>query len=263
MAHSWRNGYRRPPVAGGRGLRTRASAMAVVWLTLIAAPFGAPVAEEVTAERAGAAARTVLAGDRFQRELPPAPGADDGQDDKRAAARDDGRSMPRRISRPPAALGEVARLLLWGMVAVAAILAIMFLINEAPHLRRRLRGDRGRADQEAAGETGAATGQPNGGSLDEADRLARSGAHGEAIHVMLLSLVETLNRKIGRRLAHSLTGREIVGVAGLAERPGAALSRIVRAAERSHFGGRRSSRGDYDACRLDYLAVAGQTGTPE
>ncbi len=262
MAHSWRNGCRRPPVAGGRGLRTRTSAMAVVWLTLIAAPLGAPVAEEITAERAGAAARSVLAGGRFQRELPPSPDADDGQDDKGAAARDDGRSMARRISRPPAALGEVARLLLWGLVAVVALLAIRFLINEAPHLRRRLRGDRGRADQEAAGETGAATGLA-GGSLDEADRLARSGAHGEAIHVMLLSLVETLNRKIGRRLAHSLTGREIVGVAGLAERPGAALSRIVRAAERSHFGGRRSSRGDYDACRRDYLAVAEQTGTPE
>ncbi len=263
MARSCRTGSKRSHVAGRAGMRTGLLAMAVVWLTLIAAPFGAPIAEEVTAERAGAAARSVLAGGRFQRELPPSPDADDGQDDKRAAARDDGRSMARRISRPPAALGEVARLLLWGLVAVVAILAIMFLINEAPHLRRRLRGDGGAADREAAGETGGATGRPNGGSLDEADRLARSGAHGEAIHVMLLSLVETLNRKIGRRLAHSLTGREIVGVAGLAERPGAALSRIVRAAERSHFGGRRSSRDDYDACRLDYLAVAEQTGTPE
>ncbi len=148
MAHSWRNGYRCPPVAGRRGLWTRTSAMAVVWLTLIAAPFGAPVADEVTVERAGAAARAVLAGGRFQRQLPvPAPDADDGREVERPVARDDGRSMPRRRPRPPAALGDVARILLWGLVAVAAILAIMFLINEAPHLRRRLRGGGGVADR--------------------------------------------------------------------------------------------------------------------
>lgn len=263
MARSWRNGSRRPPVAGGRGLRTPTSAMVVVWLALIAAPLGAPVAEEVTVERANAAARAVLADGRFQRALPVAsPDADDGQDDERAASSDDRRSMPRRTSRPPMALGEVARILLWGLVAVVAILSIMFLITEAPHLRRRLRrGGDAPADEEAMGEAGA--GRSTGGSLDEADRVARNGAHGEAIHIMLLSLVETLNRKIGRRLAHSLTGREIVGVAGLAERPGAALSRVVRAAERSHFGGRRSSRGDYDACRRDYLAVVEETGTAE
>ena len=61
--------------------------MAVVWLTLIAAPLGAPVAEEATVARAGAAAQAVLAGGRFQRRLP-------------VASPEDAPSMPRLRSRP-------------------------------------------------------------------------------------------------------------------------------------------------------------------
>ncbi len=244
--------------------RKRPAALVVLCVALFSmAPWSA-AADKAAIERAGAAARAVLADGRFQRELPSPSADDDKREAERPPSGDDMRPPVRRAPRPPEAMGDVARVLLWGLVAVVVVLSIMFLVNEAPHLRRRLLGRGGAHPDEAAGDVGTGDSRRSlGGSLDEADRLARDGTYGEAIHVMLLSLVEALNRGIGRRLAHSLTGREIVGAAGLAEQPGAALSRIVGVAERGHFGGRVSSLADYEECRRDYAAVVAETRPPE
>jgi hypothetical protein len=239
-------------------------ALVVLCVALFSVASWSAAADKATIERAGAAARAVLADGRFQRELPGPSADDDKRDAERPPLRSDGLPPVQRTPRPPEAMGDVARVLLWGLVAVVVVLSIMFLINEAPHLRRRLFGRGSDRPDEAAGDVGTADSRRSSdGSLDAADRLARDGAYGEAIHVMLLSLVGALSRGIGRRLAHSLTGREIVGAAGLAEQPGAALARIVGVAERGHFGGRVSSVADYEACRRDYAAVVAETGPPE
>ncbi len=161
--------------------------------------------------------------------------------------------------REPESTGDAAQLVLWVLIAIVGVLLVVFIANELPRFLRR------RSDPGDARAGGAATDEADRRPvpdelLHEADRLAREGAYGSAIHVMLLALIDALHGPIGRRLARSLTGREIVGAAGLAARSGAALSRIVAAAERSHFGGYRSNRFDYETCRQDYAAVAADIG---
>ncbi len=159
----------------------------------------------------------------------------------------------------PESNGDASRLVLWALIAIVCVLAVVFIANELPRYFRRRSGPRyDREDDTAPDET---EGRPVAGDmLHEADRLARAGAYGPAIHAMLLALIDALHGPIGRRLARSLTGREIVGAAGLASGSGAALSRIVAAAERSHFGGYHSNRADYETCRQDYAAVAADIG---
>ena len=136
---------------------------------------------------------------------------------------------------------------------------IVFIANELPRLLRR-RSDPSVDRAESASQDEIEPQIAPDARLHEADRLAREGAYGPAIHAVLLALIDKLQGSFGRRLARSLTGREIVGAAGLAAETGAALSRIVVAAERSHFGGYQLDRPDYERCRRDYVAVAAEIG---
>ncbi len=232
-------------------------AMVVVVLALIATPPGASLAETLSVERVGAAARAVIAESRYQRALPKPPMVE--EETRRPPASEADRPVIPPRMRAPESTGDVARLVLWVLIAIVAVLVVVFIANEMPRFLRR-RSDPGdvRADDAAPDE---ADRQPVPGELlHEADRLAREGAYGPAIHAMLLALIDALHGPIGRRLARSLTGREIVGAAGLAARSGAALSRIVAAAERSHFGSHHSNRTDYETCRQDYATVAADIG---
>ena len=245
--------------------RSRLSAMAVIALALIPALPGMSPAETLTVERVGAAARAEIAESRYQRTLPkppkPEPPELDEETREPPSFQTDPPAIPPRV-REPESTGDVARMVLWVLVAIVGVLMVVFIANEFPRLLRR-RSDPGadradRADRAVPDEADPHTAP--GDLLHEADRLARDGSYGPAIHVMLLALIDTLHGPIGRRLARSLTGREIVGAAGLAARSGAALSRIVAAAERSHFGGHRLNRADYETCRRDYAAVAADIG---
>jgi hypothetical protein len=150
-------------------------------------------------------------------------------------------------------------MVLWVLIAIVGVLLVVFIANELPRFLRR-RSDSGddRTNHAAPGEIDPQATPRD--FLHEVDRLAREGAYGPAIHVMLLALIDKFHGSIARRLARSLTGREIVGAAGLAVESGAALSRIVAAAERSHFGGYQSVRTDYELCRQDYATVAAEIG---
>ena len=234
---------------------SRLLVMAVVVWALIPAPLGASVAEPLSAKRIGQAAREVIAEGRYQRTLPNPPKVEEETRPSPSprAARP---FVPPRVTAPEST-GEAARLVRWVVIAIAGVLLGVFMANELPRLLRR-RSDREDARPDAAAAPDEDEPAP-GGLLDEADRLAHDGAHGAAIHLMLLALVDALHGP-GRRLARSLTGREIAATAGLAARPGEALSRIVAAAERSHFGDYVSSRADFEACRRDHAAVSAEIG---
>ncbi len=229
----------------------------VIVLALSATLPGTSLAETLSVERVGAAARAEIAEGRYQRALPIPPKVE--EEIRRPPASEADRPVIRPRLREPESIGDVARLVLWVLIAIVGVLLVVFIANELPRfLRRRSGPGDARADGAAPDET---VRQPASGELHhEADRLAREGAYGLAIHAMLLALIDALHGPIGRRLARSLTGREIVAAAGLVARSGAALSRIVAAAERSHFGSYRSSRTDYETCRQDYVAVAAEIG---
>ncbi len=249
---------RRNETKGARlALRGYLWAMAIIVLALIPALPGTSFAETLSVERIGAAARAEIAKRRYQREFPVPPKVEETT--RRPPAFDSDRPViPPRV-RPPESTGDVTRLVLWVLITIVCVLAVVFISNELPRFLRRRSGPRAAiADGAVQNEI---EGEPvPGDMLHEADRLAREGAYGPAIHAVLLALIDALHGSIGRRLARSLTGREIVAAAGLASGSGAALSRIVAAAERSHFGGFHANRADYETCRQDYAAVATDIG---
>ncbi len=257
MARLRRNETERARIAARGVLRSCLSAMVVVVLAASPSLPGTSLAETLSVERVGAAARAEIAESRYQRALPKPPKVE--EEIRRPPAFETERpAIPPRV-RAPESTGDVARLVVWVLIAIVCVLLVVFIANEMPRFLRR-RSDPGdvRADDAAPDE---ADRQPVPGELThEAERLAREGSYGPAIHVMLLALIDALHGPIGRRLARSLTGREIVGAAGLAARSGAALSRIVAAAERSHFGSHHSNRTDYETCRQDYATVAADIG---
>jgi hypothetical protein len=86
-------------------------------------------------------------------------------------------------------------------------------------------------------------------ALAEADRLARQGAYGEALHLLLLYCLNEMRRRFSLGLPPSLTSHEILGLKALPEIRRTGLSVIVSAVEVSHFGGRPTDEATYQLCR--------------
>ena len=186
------------------------------------------------------AARDVLSGSGYQRELP-----ERGPDD---ADRPDSSDRLRL----PIGLGALAELLLWGLVIAGGVLLAYYLLNMLP---RRARERQAAADLGPGPDDVSAALEPEprdaGSLLDEAEALARQGRYGEAIHALLLYGIAELDRQREIELAPSLTSREILGRLALAEEARQALARLVAFAELDHFGGRTSSEEDYRSCLED------------
>ena len=95
--------------------------------------------------------------------------------------------------------------------------------------------------------------------LDEIERLARSGAYAEAIHLMLLRALEALRRRLGASWAKSMTSREIARRSELPASDRGALKMLVGAVEISRFGGQIANEQIYRAC-LDQYRLIGESG---
>ncbi|HKP25041.1 MAG TPA: DUF4129 domain-containing protein [Dongiaceae bacterium] len=95
--------------------------------------------------------------------------------------------------------------------------------------------------------------------LDEIERLARSGAYAEAIHLMLLRALEALRRRLGTSWAKSMTSREIARRSELPASDRGALKMLVGAVEISRFGGQSANEQIYRAC-LDQYRLIGESG---
>jgi Domain of unknown function (DUF4129) len=94
--------------------------------------------------------------------------------------------------------------------------------------------------------------------LDEIERLARSGAYAEAIHLMLLRALEALRRRLGTSWAKSMTSREIARRSELPASDRSALKMLVGAVEISRFGGQNANEQIYRAC-LDQYRLIGES----
>jgi hypothetical protein len=230
----------------------------------------APVAGEIRQT-----AQDVLSGANYQRELPhqrtePASRGTDDPDDAKPAAPEsveDSLEAQRGLGdelEQPRGLGDVGKFLLWILVLVGGALLVFYLLNEVPRLVKQSRAKR---DQRASRESHATPVElarpSDGGLLEEADRLARQGKYGEAIHALLLHSLEDLHKRLDVSLEPSLTSREILSKLSLREDAKFALARIVTLAELNYFGGRASTEREYQTCRADnrHLATVGNEAT--
>jgi hypothetical protein len=93
--------------------------------------------------------------------------------------------------------------------------------------------------------------------LSDADRFASAGDWAAAIHVLLLTSIDLLRRKVGQAIPAAMTARELVGRAQVATEARADLAALVSASELCHFGGRPADRALYDRCRTHYERLWG------
>jgi hypothetical protein len=150
----------------------------------------------------------------------------------------------------PDIVKEIIRIVLITLLVVGGLLLLFFLLNALPTLR-----DRFKRQAASPGEIGGAAIASDADrerlelALSEADRLAREGAYGEALHLLLLYCLNEMRRRFGLGLPPSLTSREIIGLSVLPEIRRTGLSAIVSAVEISHFGGRPVDETTYQLCR--------------
>jgi hypothetical protein len=150
----------------------------------------------------------------------------------------------------PDLVKEIIRIVFYTLLIVGGLLLLFYLVTGLPSLREALRRRVAAAD---GASVGPLVSDADRGQLDialaEADRLSRQGAHGEALHLLLLYCLGELRRRFGLGLPPALTSREILGLSALPEIRRTGLSIIVSAVEISHFGGRPVDEATYRSCR--------------
>lgn len=135
-----------------------------------------------------------------------------------------------------------ARIVLWTVIALAAVALLAMAYQRIKHGEWRL--PRRRARTLAAGADVAPEEEWAPGSapvrqwLAEADALAADGRFAEAVHLLLFRSVEDMQRRRPQAVRPALTSRELARADGV---PGSArtlFARIAAGVEASLFGGR-------------------------
>jgi Domain of unknown function (DUF4129) len=148
--------------------------------------------------------------------------------------------------------GSLASALLIGLLAVVLVGAVMWL---------RASGWSWLSTSSAARpEEAAAPGVQSDhlkARLDDADRSAVSGDWSAAIHVLLLTSIDLLRRRVGQEVPVAMTARELVGRARVPEQARDDFAALVAAVELCHFGGRPADRPLYERCRGHYERLWG------
>ena len=142
-------------------------------------------------------------------------------------------------------------------VAVGIVVAMAAGIRLRPSRRRDANGEETRDD---SGEA-----RPEGGErwLAQAEHLARGGRFAEAIHALLLAVLQILRERGQLSWRASATAREIARRARLPEGADTRLRDLVHQSELAHFGGRDADRARYERCRdgaRDVVAAIGGAG---
>jgi len=145
-------------------------------------------------------------------------------------------------------LGSLADVMLLGLVAIIVVGIALWLQSSGfnPLASRR------RTDPAAEEATAEVSSHPSRTRLREADQSAVSGDWANAIHILLLTSIELLRRRVGQEVPPAMTARELVGRAQVPEQARADFAALVGAAELCHFGGRPADRSLYERCRLHY-----------
>jgi hypothetical protein len=143
----------------------------------------------------------------------------------------------------------------WAGVAIVAAMIVYAIVSE---LVRRM--PQSRAGQKPEAEVPVAEFHPAAARaralLEEADRLAREGRHGEAVRVLLHRSIDDMDEAYPATIMPSMTSREIAMLAYLSEQGRATFVKIAKAVERSLFAGRSLTADEYAECRRAYESFA-------
>jgi uncharacterized protein DUF4129 len=234
----------------GRGARSIVCLVALVaatilpWQASLAAPpagSGNSAASPPTADVHAAVAKVYGWGSGYQRALPDAKVEPKPADEP-----------PRRTLRISGDFGSLADLVLIGLIVVLVVALAMGLASGDWKWLFAPRPAKSQAETPAV-----ATRERARESLHEADRSAVSGDWGSAIHILLLTSIDLLRRRVGQDVPAALTSRELVGVAQVDEQRRGDFAALVQVAELCHFGGRPADRALYDRCRAHYERLWG------
>jgi hypothetical protein len=150
-----------------------------------------------------------------------------------------------------------ARALLWIVIAAGAAALLWALYNRVRHGEWRLRPRRRTAtaglppeDDWTPDEAGARS------WLEEADALAREGRFAEAIHHLLFRSIDDIASRRPALVRPALTSRELAASRTLPSRARELFAGIARDVERSLFGGRPVSEGEWIEARKSYSDFA-------
>ena len=174
------------------------------------------------------------------------------------------RDLPEELSekaRPPPDLtldlGSLADVVLIGLVLIAILAAASWLHSNG------WSGLLGRRPAISVDEVPAIVGRDRlMARLNDADRHAVSGEWGRAIHILLLTSIDLLRRRVGQDVPPAMTARELVGRAQVPDQARADFAALVAAAELCHFGGRPADGPLYDRCRVHYERLWGMPPEP-
>lgn len=152
------------------------------------------------------------------------------------------------------ALARLLQFLLWGVVAVGAVLTVVALARELwrPSDQAELADPELDPARRAAAADAAIIQRP----LGDADELARRGEYAEAIHVLLLRTLQELARSASVRVERSHTSREILARVPLRSDAREALFDLITAVELTHFGDEPAGAADYERCRQQFHRFA-------
>lgn len=92
--------------------------------------------------------------------------------------------------------------------------------------------------------------------LRNADELAAEGRFEDAVRALLHRSIDDIELRSPRSVRQAQTGREIAQLPVLSAAASEAFAPLVRAVERSWFGGARLDENDYNACRKAYADFA-------
>lgn len=153
---------------------------------------------------------------------------------------------------PPIPAGGVVTSLFWIVLALAALGLIALIVAR---MTGWLSGDRSRpptaSEPDWRPEDSAAR-----GLLGDADALAAAGRYFEAAHLLLHRSIADIEERRPATVRKALTSRDIAGLPSLPPSPAAAFAAIVRAVERSLFGGRPLDESAWRDCRAAYQRFA-------
>jgi len=152
-----------------------------------------------------------------------------------------------------------ARILLWAVLGIAAIIVAWALYNRLRHGRWSLRLPRRAVPADMPEDDWVPTEQSTRAWLEEADALAAAGRYAEAVHHLLFRSIDDIASRRPNLVRPALTSREIAAARGIPARAGQLFAGITALVERSLFGGRAVAEGDWLQAREAYanFALAG------
>lgn len=210
-------------------------------------PGSGGTAEAVPASDFEAAHAELLADQSIQFELPnveiPSPTAEP----REQQARVETPSFPAPAGGP----GPIAVSLFWVAVGLAVAGLLYLIVTRVAGWQRGQRRDRPASAAEWQIEEGSAR-----QLLGDADALAAQGRFSEAAHMLLHRSIDEIDRHRPASVRKALTSRDIAALPNIPPSPAAAFRAIVRAVERSLFGGRALDERDWHECREAYQRFA-------